>query len=144
MSSPRPSRKLQVTLVDDDPTIVRILAHMLQQQLGDEIDFVGFTDALACRDWLDGHCCDLLLSDIEMPGLDGLRMLRFAKQRNSWTQVVILTATSTWDRLEAAIEAGASDYLLKPIDREALIEVVRQAEARFGRWQLAAHGTLTQ
>jgi DNA-binding NtrC family response regulator len=95
------------------------------------------TDAEAARDWLAAHSCDVLVSDIEMPGLDGLELLRIAKRRNVWTQVVFITGHSSVDRLIDAVALGATDYLLKPIDREEITEVVEQLCRRCARWQSA-------
>lgn len=72
-----------------------------------------------------------------MPGADGLELMRCAKRRNPWTQVIVVTAHSTWDRLSKAIEIGASDYVLKPIDHKELAIVLDQAYARLIRWHLA-------
>ena len=101
------------------------------------------TDPGQARKWIDDHCCDILVSDIEMRGTDGLEMLEFAKQSNAWTQVIFMTAHSTWDRISAAIEKGATDYLINPIHRDALIDLVSQHCDRLGRCYVAVHDTLS-
>jgi DNA-binding NtrC family response regulator len=135
------ARKLTLMIVDDDPSIVRLLRHVLQQRFADQVDVHVETSARSAMTWLDEHCCDLLISDIEMPGTDGLEILRHAKFRNAWTQVVFITGHSSLDRINEAVESGASDYLLKPIDREELIDVVSQLCRRCARWQSALLST---
>jgi DNA-binding NtrC family response regulator len=135
------ARKLNVLIVDDDPSMVRILQSLLTLQLNKSAQVHVETDARAARDWLDAHGCDILISDIEMPGLDGLALLRAAKTRNAWTQVVFITGHSSIDRLTEAVELGAADYLLKPLDREEIAEVVAQLARRCARWQSAMLGT---
>lgn len=141
---PVSARKLNLVLVDDDPSIVRIASRMLENSIKDQFTMVTFTDPREAQQWIERNCCDLLVSDIEMPALDGLEMLRFAKQRNAWTQVVFMTAHSSWDRVTEAIESGASNYLLKPLNREEIVTVVQQEYARCARWQNAVRGTLAK
>jgi DNA-binding NtrC family response regulator len=138
------ARKLNAVLIDDDPSVVRIALAMLANSMKDRLEIVPFTDARLARQWMDENCCDLLISDIEMPGLDGLEMLRFAKQRNAWTQVIFMTAHSSWSRVSEAIELGASNYLLKPLNREEILAVVEQEYIRCARWQNAVKGSLAR
>lgn len=140
MSSPR--RKLNLLVVDDDPSITRLVTNILSTSLADDIAITALNSPAEAQKWIHRHCCDLLLSDIEMPGIDGLEMLRFAKGQNAWTQVVFLTGHSTWDRIAEAVEYGASDYLLKPIDRNDLVTVIENVCTRIRRWQSAVLDTL--
>jgi len=137
------AHKLAILLVDDDPAMLRLLRTVLTLELHEEVELHTTADPLAALEWLEEHHCDILLSDIEMPELDGLEMLRAAKRRNAWTQVVFITGHSSLDRITAAVELGAADYLLKPIDRESLIEVVTQLCRRSARWQSAVIGTFS-
>ena len=105
------ARKLNVLVIDDDPSIVRLLTLLIERRLGDKLNVCGLTDSGEALAWLERNCCDILVSDIDMPDVDGLQMLRYAKRRNAWTQVIFITAHSTWDRLTEAVEFGASDYL---------------------------------
>ncbi|OYV78893.1 MAG: transcriptional regulator [Planctomycetia bacterium 21-64-5] len=136
------ARKLNLLLVDDDPSIVRLLTHIVERRLGDKLSVCGLTDAAEAIDWLERNCCDILVSDINMPDVDGLEMLRHAKQRNAWTQVIFITAHSTWEKLTEAVEYGASDYLLKPIDQDDFVSLLSQQYVRCARWQCAVLGTL--
>lgn len=133
---------LNLLVVDDDPAILRLVTALLAADLGDRLEIVGIADPSAAKDWLSDHRCDILLSDIEMPGIDGLEMLRHAKQMNAWTQVVFMTGHSRWDHITEAVENGASDYLLKPIDRSELIDLIGQTCDRFARWQAAVYGAI--
>jgi DNA-binding NtrC family response regulator len=142
--TPLAARKLNAVIVDDDPSVVRIAAAMISGALKDRLEIVSFTDPLQAQHWIDQNCCDLLISDIEMPNVDGLEMLRFAKRRNAWTQVIFMTAHSSWSRVSEAIELGASNYLLKPINRQEILSVVEQEYIRCARWQNAVKGTLAR
>jgi DNA-binding NtrC family response regulator len=137
-----PARKLNVLVVDDAPTILRIVTRTLQSRLGENLEITALADPHEVAALLDHYGCDILLSDVEMPGLSGMDVVRAAKQRNVWTQAIIMTAHSTSDRLSAAMDCGASDYLLKPIQADELIEIVTECMRRVRRWERALRGTL--
>ena len=136
-------RRLNVVVVDDDPSITRLVTQIIQKAKEDTANIVSFEEPRKAIAWIDEHCCDILFSDIEMPDIDGLEMLRIAKGRNAWTQVIFMTAHSTWDRIAEAIELGASDYLIKPIDKKELLEVLEHECSRVTRWRVALSGTLS-
>jgi DNA-binding NtrC family response regulator len=135
--------KFNLLIVDDDADMVRLLTKSVSSRLGDRFEVVGLTDSAAAMQYCDVNRCHVLISDLEMPGADGLEMLRCAKRHNPWSQVIVVTAHSTLDRMSKAIEHGASDYLLKPIDHKDLAIVLDQAYSRLIRWCLAIQGTLS-
>ena len=136
------TRKINTLIVDDDPGIVRYVTKALLPSLGEILELTSLTDSQEARRVLETRCFDILLSDIEMPDITGMEMLRVVKQQNPWTQVIFMTAHSTVAHLAAAIEGGASAYLLKPIERDELVNVVGQCASRIARWQHALRGTL--
>ena len=76
-----------------------------------------------------------------MPGTNGLGLLRCAQRRHSLTQVIFITGHSSLDALNDALDLGASDYLLKPLDQDELIEILGQAQKRVQRWRQALAGS---
>lgn len=136
------SRKTSVVIVDDEPTIVRVAEKVLRDHFGEELAIFTTTDSTAALDHISQRRCDILLSDIEMPGIHGLEMLKSARQYNTWTRVVFITGHSTWDLIAEAIENGAADYLVKPLDHDQLIHVVTQERERLARWHDAVRGAL--
>lgn len=136
------ARRLNLLVIDDSPTILAIVTESLQSRFGDVLELTSFTDPREADRFLEEACCDILLVDVEMPGMTGLQVLQAAKARNCWTQGIIMTAHSTCDRLSEAMDCGASDYLLKPIKEDQLVEVVHECVKRATRWQAALRGTL--
>ena len=124
-------------LVDDDPSMVRLLAKVIDRSFGDQITVESLTDPAAARARIDDGNVDILLTDLEMPGVNGLELLRCAKRRNAYTQVLFLTGHSSQDALLDALELGATDYLLKPVDQQQLLELISQAHSRQQRWRQA-------
>jgi two-component system response regulator YesN len=125
-----PERTFDLVVVDDDAAIVRIVGHIIASQLSDCYAVTTFTDSRVARDWFEHHACDVLISDVEMPGLGGVDLLRVGRQQNADMQAIFLTAHSSWDRIAEAIGSGVNDYLLKPVDQSDLIKVLRQAHER--------------
>ncbi len=136
------TRTLDLVIIDDDPQMVRLLERLVKREMGDAVVMHTFVDPLLAQQHIDHHCCDILVTDLQMPGVDGLQLLRFAKTRNAWTQVIFMTAHSTWDAISEALELGASDYLVKPLSPADVAEVLQQTHGRCRRWQAALGSTL--
>ena len=134
----------KLLLVDDDPSIVRLLSTVISDALGGEIQIESLTDPAEALDCIDQGGIDILLTDLDMPHIDGLDLLRAAKRRNSSTQVLFITGQSSGDALMKALDDGATDYLLKPVDHSVLVELVSQAHHRHRRWRTALIETLRQ
>jgi two-component system, NtrC family, response regulator AtoC len=85
-------------------------------------------DGLEAKALLEKEAFDLLLSDLRMPGLDGLELLKLCKAAQPDLEVILLTAHGTVDTAVEAMKAGAFDYLQKPISSPAELRlVVRRA-----------------
>jgi len=123
-------RKLDLVIVDDDAAMVRVVEHMVRLKLSEQFAAVAFTEPREALDWINDHGCDVLLSDIQMPGLGGLDLLRAAKQVNPNLRTIFLTAHSSWDRVAQAIENGATHYLLKPVNQAELQKLLYQQHER--------------
>ena len=120
-----------ILLVDDDPAIHHLLATMLGAS-GRRIDsaFSG-EDALAR---IERFSYDLVVTDVRMPGMDGLEMLRRIRQVRPETRVVVMTGDSTPDHIISAIRDRAYSYFSKPFEPQAVSEMIRQAlEAPAGK-----------
>ena len=124
-------------MVDDDPSMVRLVARVVERNFRTELNIESLTDPAEARARIERGGISILLTDLDMPEINGLDLLRSAKARNACTQVLFLTGHSSHSALLAALELGASDYLLKPVDRQELIDLVGQALARHHRWQKA-------
>jgi DNA-binding NtrC family response regulator len=134
---------LNLLVVDDDPSIIRLMVRVVDSHFGNVVKLRALTDPSVARDALEKGLVDVLVTDLEMPGVDGLELLRTAKRRNPLTQVLFITGRSSLDALLEALESGATDYLLKPLDVDTLVRLLRQSEERVQRWREALAGTLT-
>jgi two-component system response regulator YesN len=138
----------QILVIDDDDAQVRLLAKVVGRAFGSRADLTALIDATEALVWIERSKPDLVISDLEMPGASGLQILRATKRRNPIAQVILLTGKSSMSALREALQGGAADYLLKPLDADTLAEVMQQAIERVERWRRAAdqastrHGSL--
>jgi DNA-binding NarL/FixJ family response regulator len=115
---------IRIVVVDDHPVVRAGLVAILSTQP----DFVVVGEAedadTATSQLLNQHP-DVLLLDLEMPGGDGVELLRRAREIGSEARALVFTAFDTDDRILAAVRAGAQGYLLKGAPREALFGAIR-------------------
>jgi CheY-like chemotaxis protein len=118
-------------LVVEDSVGVRELERAILESAGYEVTTaVDGTDG-ASR--LGDDPADLVLSDVEMPGMDGYALTRTIRRTRGWEQVpvVIMTSLSSEENQQAGLDAGASAYLLKTeFNQEQLVETVRRLVGR--------------
>lgn len=133
---------VRLVIIDDDPAQLRILERVLRRGLASHIEIEGLTDSREAFARLQTEWVDILLTDLSMPDINGLDLLRCVKERNRCVQVLLITAVASSDALLEAIDLGASDYLLKPVDHRLLVGLVNQAADRLCRWREALAGTL--
>lgn len=124
-------------IVDDDANMVRLVTSIIERSFRAAIKVESLTDSTAAVARIERGGISILLTDLDMPEINGLELLRCAKSRNASTQVLFLTGKSHHGVLLEALELGASDYILKPVDRQVLIDLVRESLARHHRWQKA-------
>ncbi len=133
--------RTKLLLVDDDPDQIRMITKIIELSLNDEVDIESLTCPGEARQRLEEGGVDILITDLEMPFVNGLELLRCAKRRSICTQVLFITGHSTRSALLDALELGATDYLLKPVVPSTLIELLHQARVRQRRWKDALLGT---
>lgn len=111
------SSKLEVLVVDDEPALREVLSQRLTDW-GCEVSTAG--DVAEAEAILARTRPDLVLSDVVLPGLSGLDLLRRFKQHDAELPVILITAHANVDAAVEAMKAGATDFLTKPIDSVAL------------------------
>jgi two-component system response regulator HydG len=114
-------------VADDDPAVRQSLERMLARE-GYQV--VLAPDGQAAIERLRQGGVDLLLSDLRMPGLTGLELLREVKAAVPDVDVIMLTAFGTVEEAVTAMKDGAVDFLTKPFQRAQLIRVIRKALER--------------
>ena len=106
-------------LLAEDDEIMRISIYDKLKKHGWQVDEA--TDGLKAMALFENHQYHLIISDIRMPGLDGLTLLKNVRKQSPDTDVIIMTAYGSVDDAIDCLRKGATDYILKPFDLDDLI-----------------------
>ncbi|MGH8318582.1 MAG: response regulator transcription factor [Steroidobacteraceae bacterium] len=117
--------RIRVALADDQD-LVRDGLQALLERLGIEVVLLA-ADGAELLERLSATPADVIVSDIRMPGLDGISMVRELRRQGNRTPVVMLTTFEDSDLLLAAVEAGAQGFLLKGASSDDLIAAIDRA-----------------
>lgn len=120
------TNKAKVWIVDDDRSIRWVLEKAMQAV---DITVEVFEDGTAVLNKLEQRQPDVLVSDIRMPGIDGLQLMSEIKKIAPKLPVIIMTAYSDLDSAVSVYEGGAFEYLPKPFDVDEAVDLVRRAIA---------------
>jgi two-component system response regulator PilR (NtrC family) len=123
-----------ILVADDEPGVRESLAEVLRDA-GYVVQTAG--DGTAALKALDEHDFAVVVTDLRMPGADGLAVLKRAREISPQSLVLVMTAHGTVDTAVDALRAGATDYILKPVMfDELLAKVGRLLEHRQVAWQM--------
>ena len=134
MASPRPNRfGARLLIVDDDAASIHLISRILQNYPNQRFALNG-GDGLALTALFKP---DLILLDVEMPGMDGLRFCEAVRTADHRADIPILFVTrhKTIPVAVSSFKAGGTDFITKPIDAEKLERVVRELLAASRRKQ---------
>jgi two-component system OmpR family response regulator len=127
--------KPRVLVVDDDPDFQETLVKRLERR---ELVAQGTGSGAKALDLLDRHDLDVVLLDLEMPGLGGIETLREIKKRWPFVEVILLTGHASVEWGVQGMRLGAFDYVVKPESLTELIDKIYQAyERKRGHEQVA-------
>jgi two-component system, NtrC family, response regulator HydG len=129
--TPDGPRRGRVLVVEDDPISSMMLRIALERD-GLEVDLEGDGARAAAR--LEDERWDLVVTDIELPGIDGLALAERARRAPGSPAVLVMTAHDRFDYAVSAIHTGAAGFLAKPVDldelRAKVAELLDAASAR--------------
>jgi two-component system response regulator FixJ len=120
----RVNRKCQIFLVDDDRVILQSASLILRKS---KYECSCFTDANSCLLKFSPRDCDLLITDIHMPEMDGIELLCKVKKIAPWIPVIIMTSYAEIPKAVQAVKSGAFDFIEKPFEVKKFIEIVELA-----------------
>ena len=122
-----------ILVVDDEPLICKGLAGLLTSS---GLAIEGIATAYSGQEALDyirmGDI-DLLVTDIQMGEMNGIELMQQAKIVKPWVQTIIISAHETFQYAQRALQFGAKDYLIKPLDSEQFLDSVRSVLLKMDR-----------
>ena len=111
----------RLLLVDDDPTIRTALADALASE---DLEVASAESGAGALAMLDRFSPDVILTDVRMPDIDGIALLRLVRERVPDVDVVLMTAFDDMQTVVAAMRDGAVEFLVKPLDLSELSAVI--------------------
>ncbi len=117
-----------ILIVDDEKNYLLVLSVVLEEE-GYEV--LTTASSLEALEILKSSDVDLVLTDMKMPGMDGIEVLEQIKTRDPELPVIMMTAHGTVDKAVEAMQKGAYSYILKPFDNERLTLYVKKAIATY-------------
>ncbi|MDZ4720095.1 MAG: response regulator [Roseiflexaceae bacterium] len=117
-----PTNAPSVLIVEDDSATRRLYRFLLSN--GGYV-VLEAEDGVAALEQLAHQHCDMVITDMNMPRMDGMELIRHLKRDHPHIHVILITAFGTPDTQKQAMKTGANDYLAKPFDFEELERRVR-------------------
>jgi len=117
----------KILLIDDEPDIVRVLSMSLK---ADGYDVIPAHSGIEGIEVFENEKPDIVLTDIKMPGMDGIEVLKKVKSIQPDSEVIIITGHGDIDNTIEALQYGASDFINKPVRDEALSIALKRAREK--------------
>jgi two-component system chemotaxis response regulator CheY len=113
-------------LIVDDSSAIRKSVSFILDQAGYAV--VAAEDGLDALSKLDGASFDLIVTDVNMPNLDGIGLVKKVREQSAYkyTPIVVLTTESQGSKMEEGKAAGATGWIVKPFDADKLLAVVKR------------------
>ncbi|MGD2185686.1 MAG: response regulator [Desulfobacterales bacterium] len=118
----------KLLLIDDEPDILRVLSMSLK---ADGYDVVSAKNGPEGIEAFEQEKPDIVITDIKMPGMDGIEVLKKVKNLKADTEVIIITGHGDIENAIEALKHGASDFINKPVRDEALAIALKRAREKF-------------
>ena len=117
--------RCRLMVVDDERIVCRRLKQILEK-VGYEVTV--FNDGAHAIEALDNNPYDIIVTDLKMEGIDGMKILEVAKSKNPATKVIIITGFAEMETAKEAFRKGVFDFISKPVEIEVIKEVISKAE----------------
>jgi two-component system response regulator FixJ len=118
----RSNNSQHIFFVDDELKVRQAVGETLEQLSARVTCFPCASD---CLEQLGSQKCDLLITDLRMPEMDGIELLRRARLIAPWVPVLIITGYGDIPTAVGAIKAGAADFIEKPLDKKSFVQKVK-------------------
>ena len=135
---------IRVLVADDEEKACQLICKLIRwEEL--EMKLVGTaSNGIGALQMIEAEHPDLVLTDIRMPGYDGMELLKRARIQNPDMEFIIISGYSHFEYAQTAIRYGVSDYILKPVNEEALNATLQKVRQRYMEHQVLTEKNLEQ
>jgi len=119
--------KLRVLVLDDEPIVCKRLQPALEK-LGFEVD--TFTQSVEAMHQVQKSAYDIVITDLKMKEIDGMRFLEEVKKQRPQTEVIVITGFATMETAKQSFQKGVFDFIAKPFKLSEIQDVVTRAAAK--------------
>jgi DNA-binding NtrC family response regulator len=119
--------KLRVLVLDDEPIVCKRLQPALEK-LGFAVD--TFTQSVEAMHQVQQSAYDIVITDLKMKEIDGMRFLEEVKKQRPQTEVIVITGFATMETAKQSFQKGVFDFIAKPFKLSEIQDVVNRAAAK--------------
>jgi DNA-binding NtrC family response regulator len=119
--------KLRVLVLDDEPIVCKRLQPALEK-LGFAVD--TFTQSVEAMHQVQQTAYDIVITDLKMKEIDGMRFLEEVKKQRPQTEVIVITGFATMETAKQSFQKGVFDFIAKPFKLSEIQDVVNRAAAK--------------
>jgi DNA-binding NtrC family response regulator len=119
--------KLRILVLDDEPIVCKRLQPALEK-LGFEVD--TFTQSVEAMHQVQQSAYDIVITDLKMKEVDGMRFLEEVKKQRPETEVIVITGFATMETAKQSFQKGVFDFIAKPFKLSEIQDVVTRAAAK--------------
>jgi len=134
---------LKILIAEDDRELRQLFSHVLMKN---GYTVKGVSNGQEALDAMDSEYFDLIISDIMMPVMDGLTLVRQLREAGNNTPVLMITAKDAFDDMRAGFQSGTDDYMVKPVNVNEMVlrvgALLRRAQIIHERRQVIGDTTL--
>lgn len=124
----------RILIVDDEPRTREGLKRTLEKWSEGQFEITCLDNAQTAMDYLSIRSVHLLITDIRMPKMTGLKLIEILRKKKIQPIIIVISAYSEFEYAQEALRQGVINYLLKPIGKSKLIEAVEDALRRQEKW----------
>ncbi len=114
---------MKILVVDDEKFIRQGIKYMLEEEI-DDIQVVLSSNGLEALDKIDNQKIDIIITDIKMPLMDGIKLISEIRKNNKEIPIYVLTGFNEFEYAQQCIDYKIEKYILKPIEKEEIVELI--------------------
>lgn len=123
----------RVLVVDDEVRIRSSIVNRIENCSELMIVSGSESNGKAALQWLSVNYADICVTDVRMPRMDGIELIRCIKKQYPWMACIVVSSYDDFDYVKQCLQLGAKDYILKPVDQNVLHQAVDRVELELNK-----------